>query len=325
MQGMTRATSLFCTALLSACGGGSDNSTVMPPARLGELVISSTNSKAAAADSYSAAMQSGQMGDFVGAGGIAFAPAGGLAKPSPGSSAGSSLQSLLQKVPLGPDTQACGVSGTVTISGNIANPLTLTPGDAITALSADCDDGLGEVINGTMRLVIGTFSGDLLAGMYLLVVDVELVDFSVQTAADTVTTNGSSTVTLDTSGLPLVSMSIAGDSLTNASSADSETIFDFVSAHTIDTSVSPEPHTLDASGHLSSSELNGSVSYATPLMFQGLGANYPYAGELLVTGANGATVRLVTLDEFTVRIDTDADGDGVPESSEIASWDDIAG
>lgn len=324
MKRTNLAVSAICTILLGACGGGgNDSAAITPPVTRNELVITGANSKSAAAHAYAAAAQSGEMGDLVGVGGIAVVPSDNLAKLSLAPTAGAVLQRVLQKVPFGPDTQPCGVDGTVTLSGNIANPLTLTAGDEIIAVSADCDDGLGEVINGTMRLVIDTFSGDLFTGFYLLVVHVELTDFEVQDATDTVTSNGAATVSIDTSGMPLVSLSIAGDELTNEWPGRSESIHDFVTAQTVDTSVVPEPYTLDASGTLDSSELDGAIDYSSPVMFQGLGATYPYTGELLVEGANGATIRLVTLDESTVRIDTDTNGDGVVDMNETTTWVDL--
>ncbi len=325
MQRTILAASALCTSLLIACGGGNnDSATLTPPVIRDDLVITGANSKSAAAHAYAATAQTGEMGDFVGVGGIAVGPSDNLAKPSLAPASGSVVQQVLRKVPFGPDIQPCGVDGTVTLSGNIVNPLTLTAGDEIVAVSADCDDGLGEIINGTMRLAIETFSGDLFTGLYLLVVDVELIDFEVQGAMNTVTSNGFATVTIDTSGLPLVSLSIAGDELTNEWPSRSESIYNFITSQTVDTSIVPEPYTIDASGTLDSSELGGAIQYSSPLMFQGLGAAYPYTGELLVKGANGASVRLVTLDESTVRIDTDTNGDGVVDLNETTTWVDLA-
>ena len=66
------------------------------------------------------------------------------------------------------------------------------------------------------------------------------------------------------------------------------------------------------------------IDYTTPVTFQGAGDGYPFAGELLVTGANNASIRLVVIDAVNVRIDTDTDGDGEVDDSETTTWDDIA-
>ena len=55
-----------------------------------------------------------------------------------------------------------------------------------------------------------------------------------------------------------------------------------------------------------------------------MGADYPFAGEMLITGANNATIRLIALDSVNVRIETDTNGDGVVDATEDTTWDDIA-
>jgi hypothetical protein len=66
------------------------------------------------------------------------------------------------------------------------------------------------------------------------------------------------------------------------------------------------------------------IDYDTPVTFQGQGADYPFAGELLITGADGGTIRLIATGNNNVTIETDTDGDGTLESSEDTTWDDIA-
>jgi len=76
---------------------------------------------------------------------------------------------------------------------------------------------------------------------------------------------------------------------------------------------------------LSPIHLAGEIVYSTPVTFQGAGAAYPFTGEMLVTGDNGGTVRLIALDEINVRIETDADGDGNVDAggTEDTTWEDI--
>ena len=121
-----------------------------------------------------------------------------------------------------------------------------------------------------------------------------------------------------------VVMSVSGSALTTVTAAGTEVLTNFSTAQTVDTSVFPEPYTLTSSGNVDSSRLAGSISYSTPVTFQGAGGAYPFAGELLVAGANNATIRLIALDATTVRIETDADGDGIVDTTEETTWDDIA-
>jgi len=143
------------------------------------------------------------------------------------------------------------------------------------------------------------------------------------TATDTMTSNGDSTVVVDTTGNPMVLLSISGNSLAAVSAASTETVTSFLTTQTVDTSVIPEPYTLDSSGTVNSSQLAGVIDFATLTTFQGMGAAYPYAGILLVTG-EGSAVKLIALSDSTVRIETDPDGDGVFVLLEETTWDDIA-
>lgn len=313
---------------LSACGGGSSSappppaSPPPPPAATG-LVVTTANAKPAVRVAYSSTMQSTDTGGLVGGAGLASSQdTGGLQKPAGGTFSG--LSSIMQKVPLGPDTYDCGVSGTQTISGELASLLTLTAGDQINVDAADCDDGLGEVINGRMEMTVATFSGDLLLALYLLEMDVLLIDFEVTTATDSVLSNGDSRVSLDTTGTPLISMGISGNSMTTVTNTSTTIMGNFDTSQTVDTSAIPEPYTLSASGTVDSSELGGVISYSTPVTFQGAGASYPYAGEMLINGADGATIRLIAIDSVNIRIEIDTDGNGTVDDSEDTTWDDIA-
>jgi len=310
---------------VSACGGGSGSPpppVSPPPPAANTYVVTQSSAKPAARTAYRSSMQSSETGGLVGGAGVASSPGGGLQKPA--ASKPGALSSIMQKVPLGPDTYDCGVSGTQTISGDLASLLTLTVGDQINVDAVDCDDGLGEVINGRMEMTVATFSGDLVLGLYLLEMDVLLIDFEVATATDTVVSNGDSRVSLDTTGNPMIAMGISGLSMTTVSNTTTLIMTNFDNAQTVNTSTVPEPYTLIASGTVDSSDLGGIISYTTPFMFQGAGADYPFAGEMLIEGADGATIRLIALDTVNVRIETDTNGDGMVDFTENTTWADIA-
>jgi len=301
--------SLSIALLLSACSGSSDSPAPVPPAGGGAtLSIDATNAKPALRIAYGATAQSVDTGGLVDESGIASTPDGGFSKP-------------------GPFIEDCIPSGTTTINLDV-DPVSflagsLSIGDQIFVDYADCDNGLGEVLNGSMEFTVAGFTGDLALGLYRLEMDVLLFDFAVTTATDTMTSNGDSTVVVDTTGNPMVLLSISGNSLAAVSAASTETVTSFLTTQTVDTSVIPEPYTLDSSGTVNSSQLAGVIDFATLTTFQGMGAAYPYAGILLVTG-EGSAVKLIALSDSTVRIETDPDGDGVFVLLEETTWDDIA-
>ena len=289
------------------------------------MAITPDNSKPAARVAYGATVQSAGTGEMVGGTGLVSNP-GGYQKPGVQSSLPGLLGRVVQGVPIGPDNYDCSVFGAQTLSGDIASPLTLSAGDRINVEAFDCDDGLGEVINGRMEMTVALFSGDILGGLYLLEMDVDLINFRVTTATDEVTSNGDSRVSIDTTGTPILLLGISGSSLATTSlSAGTEVLTAFETSQSVNTGVVPEPYTLSSSGRVNSSQLSGYVDFSTPVTFQGAGAGYPFAGELLITGANGGTIRLIALDDVNVRIETDIEGDGVVDASEDTTWADIAG
>ena len=104
--------------------------------------------------------------------------------------------------------------------------------------------------------------------------------------------------------------------------ASSETLSNYSSSQTYDGNQVPAEYTLAASGTLDSTQLPGPVRYATGPDFVGFGENYPQQGTLTVTG-DASSARLVAVDAENVRIDIDADGDGVYEESIELLWSEL--
>ena len=205
------------------------------------------------------------------------------------------------------------------MSGDIADPFTLTVGDTFTVDADACDDGLGEVLDGLMTLTVSEFTGDLFLGTYLLGMDATLEALQVTTIDDVISSTGDTSVALDTTDLLFVSASVSGTSMTTSSNASTETLSNFSTAQAVDAGAAQTPYTLISSGSVDSSLLSGVVTYSTPLQFQGFGVDFPHTGELLVTGAN-SSARLVAIDNVDVRIDLDNDGNGTVDEMINTTW-----
>ena len=300
---------------LAACGGGGGAAPAAPAA---SLKITANNAAIASAAAYEAATQSVGLGDLVGTSGLlAAAP---VDSASVAARQFSKIgRNTLFSVPVGPETQSCAQSGTLTISGNISNPLTLSQGDSFSVVADRCDDGLGNVIHGALGFTVDQFSGDLFTGLYNLQMTMNLTDFQVTTPGDAVTSNGAATVLLDTSTAGFVSATVSGSSLTTDSNLASISMTNFESTQTVDTRIAPAPYTWAASGTLDTTRLSGIVSYSTPATFEGSGADYPGIGELLVRGDN-STARLVALNNVDVRIEIDSNADGEVDETIVTTW-----
>jgi len=73
-------------------------------------------------------------------------------------------------------------------------------------------------------------------------------------------------------------------------------------------------------GTLTSSAFAGSATFETVKPFLSVDGSFPSMGELVIHGANGATIRVVALDGTFVRLEIDDDGDGVVDARVDATW-----
>lgn len=308
---------LGMTLVLSSCGGSSFTGASQ---NVGTgLGLTSANALVAAGASFNAAFASADLADVGSNIGVTFSAPNSSASTTAKRQISGFLVNVLNQVPFGPDVSPCAISGTMTISGDIADPLTLTAGDTFNVEATACDDGIGEVVDGLIGLVVIDFTGDLLTGSYLLAMDATLDGFQVTTPNDVVSSTGDVSIALDTTASPFVSASVSGTSMMTSNNASTETLSNYATQQTVDAGRTPAPYTLTSRGTVDSSQLSGKVSYTTPMQFEGDDVDYPHTGELLITG-DGSTVHLIALDNINVRIELDSDGDGIVDVTVDTTW-----
>ena len=220
-------------------------------------------------------------------------------------------------------TTPCVADGSVIVSGQIADLSTLSAGDRILLQFADCDDGAGQVLNGTYQVDINSFSGDLLAGLAQLNAAVTLDGFEVTEGQERTSLTGGVTLALDTTMPLTTSISVSGDSVSVSDNTDAATLTLFRIDTTRDAGVAPEAYTSAATGTLSSTLFAGAVNYSTPIPFMGFADEYPFTGKLSVTGSGGAAVSLFALDSVNVRLEIDP-GDASGIVSKVTTWEKLA-
>jgi hypothetical protein len=327
---MKRATITLTLPLLflAACGGGGsdDGGITNPPPRTG-FPITANNGLQVAQVTYQAAAASGEIAGLAGNTGLTGNNGGGLSKPGMAQQPAGAIGALLQKVPIPPTTLPCAISGTVTVSGNLADPATVTAGDTLTIEYDNCDDGIGETLDGTLDTLIDAITGDVLSGIYEMTMSMDLVNFQSTTATEVYMANGDATATINTLTPMYVAASVSGNSLLTDTNNSTETLTNFATAQTVDVSMSPSPFTLTASGTLDSSQLDGSVTYSTPVMLEGEDANYPNVGELLVVG-EGSSARVsaqANAVDVVIEIYSNTTGTGTPDETILTTWAELAG
>lgn len=306
------------TAVVAGCGGGggSGGSSDNAPT----LAITTDNGEA-----VSAAVVSGVLAVFEvteGAGGPILEPTAGAnsvlqkTRPVPG---------RMFQVPV-QGTEPCDVAGEVTLSGNLADPTTLTVGDTITANFDNCDDGDGFVIDGRLALTVADVDGDVFTDVFLLTLDMVLTDLTVTAEDETVAADGDLAYTFDTLAFPTILTALSGSELSVTETSQSVTFRNFYQTLEVDGGVVPTTYVAEANGRLRTSALGGSVDYETIEPIQASGEdNPPNTGEILVSGADNSQVRIVVVSEETVRLEIDTEGDGVVDEYIDTTWDALLG
>lgn len=308
--------------LIGACGGGSSSVPVPPIPTASKATIDSGNSQAVASRSINAALQSVRFTNVTGVIGLTASKSASQTKLGVTiDSKISGLGTVVAQIPVGPETKLCAVRGSVTISGEIASPTTLTVNDFFDIDWDNCDDGNGAIIDGLLGLTVTSFEGDRVSGQMLLGSSLRVANLLVTSSNEFSNANGDVSFTLDTLTPPLTIVTTSGSSFEVSSVTSAETLSNFSSTVTDDASAFPSTVTTVAMGTITSTQFDGEVTYETPVAFEALGDAYPHSGELLVTGANNATVRLIALDEVNVRIEADYDGDGTVDETIDTTWD----
>lgn len=311
---------------LAACGGGSstfngqdDNN---PP--LTSLAIDANNAMAVASAAYAAALDSGELAGLVGTTGLTATKTGGSSKPLPQARTKSLLGQIVQKIPLGTEVYDCLMTGMVSISIDIVDPLVLaggafSVGDNFLVDYDNCDDGVDEVIDGTIDLTVSAFQGDIFSGLYDLSMTMIITTLQVTTPAEILSTSGNATAQLNLLELLYAEATVSGSSVTMDYNSMSDTLTDFSSMQTVDVGALDQPYTMVTQGTLTTTRLAGSVVYSTPVIFAGLGSSYPNTGEFFVVGEN-SSIRLVADNDVDVHIDIDSDGDTVIDETIVTTW-----
>ncbi len=216
----------------------------------------------------------------------------------------------VSRAAFGPTEVDCELDGMVTLSGDVAVPNTLGVGDQVAADFDACDDDIGLVFDGLFDFTIVALVGDLFADAHDASLDVKMTDLLVSDHGEVFVFDGDGLLDIDTTALPLESYGLAGSRLDVGTVTASSTLRSYTTALDIDGGQDPDLYTLSASGRVESSLFSGSVDVETIEDFVWDDGAFPDSGEALLTGASGATVRILVNDSDSVDLELDQDGNG---------------
>lgn len=313
---------------LSACGGGGSDGGSAAPAvpQVSQLVITSGNAQAVAAQSLQTAVDV----DAAATGaalvtGVQVDASTAAARPLQLSSAARKLVTMVPEsgaLATGVEvtnTVNCSGGGSLTVTENASGGTGAVAGDSVTMTANNCVetvDGSSMRMNGSMTVSIVSGSYDSASTSYPKSVSMKIVatNFSISQGGITSLSHGDLTLGLIENSASAASVTLSASSLSNTvtTSAGSYTTTLKSYSHKLDASPSGLIVQLQATVETNSSRLGtGTVSYqvSTPaaLVMDSTGAYT--SGSLKVTGAASALLLTVTsTDTFQLQLDTNGDG-----------------
>jgi hypothetical protein len=231
-------------------------------------------------------------------GGVAAA-GGGVSKTLPGNS--------VLMTPFGPTVYNCPVSGTFTVSGDVADMNTITAGDFSTYVSSACDSGTGYTVDGTHTLDIASVTGDVASGLFEQAQAMTFTNFQAATAVAITTLNGDHTVVLDTRDINNITTAFSGTALDVVEDQIAVSVRNFSGFATTQLAA-PFNTSLAAAGRVNSSVISGSFDFSTSETIQQLIGEFPSDGIFDVHGDNFSTARIVVVDANFIHLQVDANG-----------------
>lgn len=315
---------------LAACGGGGGDDSPTPPP--GDVNVTAANQDALS-HAVLVAMQGGLGGGELGVsrgGQVLGAFAQGARRLA---SAPNSRRERSASI-RGPVVEACFVSGnTSTTLDDRDESGAATVGDTITVVYNACDDGNFDVTNGTLAATLD----EIVASPFSFNASATYSNYAVASTATarSATYNGTFTMayaelSASTATLQIKVTSPLTVGVVHPLYSDTLTLqTDFWERSTFDMSTPPGATSggstrTEAGGHVTSSTAGGTVfAWTQPPHVEWWAVDpHPRAGQVLVQGARGKLL-LTILSAATVRLELDADDDGVYEATKDVPWDSL--
>ena len=129
--------------------------------------------------------------------------------------------------------------------------------------------------------------------------------------------NGSFDLDLSSEDNVVVNLIIGAASLTAEQSGITESLTDYVLTQTFDLNALTQ--VISSSGALTSSLLEGTVTFETLQDFVVMGDDNPSEGQLLISDGS-SSVLITVLDNVNVQLDIDLDLDGIIDETFVVAW-----
>jgi hypothetical protein len=297
--------------LLASCGGSGGGGTTPPPPpppNTAALPITAANAQditEAVLESITSAVQIIDIVDVVGLPAIGGTNQG-IPKPA--------LRGVITEV------VTCDAGETTATWNDADNNLIISTGDTFDVVFDMCFlADTGTTLNGATSFTNIVVSGDpsFQIAPWGLAMTFSFDNLSGMDGAGTAIIDGDLDLDLSSNDNVVLNLSVGTASLTVQQSGISETLSEFVLTETVDLNALTQ--TLSASGILTSTLLEGSVTFETLQDFFVIGDDNPSAGQLLISDSN-SSVLVTVLDNISVQLQIDLDLDGMIDETMVVTW-----
>lgn len=298
------------------CGGSSSGDSLAPtptptPAPTGELPITDDNARAITVTVLDAVTSVIDLTDVANLTGLGL----------PDLAVVNSKQSVIRATVV--DTVDCD-TGSAEVTWNDADDsFDISTGDTMDAVLTACFlDDPQITLDGGVSVTDLVMTGEVLLGIppFSMSTTLGFTDLSGTDSEGTAVINGAMGLSVGTTDGLVTEASITSDSLSAAEDGETMSLTNFVINETFD--LNALTTTIDSSGTLDSSELNGSVEFETTQSFVLVGDEDPFTGQIRIAD-HTSSLLMTVLDNVNLQIEVDADGDGTPETTLNLTWLDL--
>ena len=212
-------------------------------------------------------------------------------------------------------------TGEATVTWNdLDDNLVLSTGDTFEIVFSMCFfTDSGATLDGPTSLTDIVVTGDPVSQIapWSLVTTFGFDNLSATDGEGTATIDGSLDLDLSSDDNVVIDLSIATTSLTAQQSGISVTLSDYALTETLDLNTLTQ--IAGANGTLTSSLLEGDVTFETLQDFTVIDDDNPSTGQLLINDG-GSSVLVTVLDNIDVQLDIDVDLDGIIDETIVVTW-----
>lgn len=219
----------------------------------------------------------------------------------------------------------CAISGSLTTTISLQNPLKLSPNDSFKFENANCHDG-SSVSNGTFiykftQLVnFNSFEHYDILGL-----DVIFDGYSIEFLDD------NKTVTVSSKYSVLITQDEYLHQVAITSPLLATVVNDYMSLSqnlTVDKTYNKNENveTVNASTYLINGALFGEITISTlkDFNFNGQGSDTPFSGSMKIEANNGSSIILTVLNSNDIQLEADFDGDEMIDETRVISWESLS-